>query len=156
MFIYAKSRHGMGICGSWFPSESCQSVFTLVLEEPLLVTRVIYFFAYSNFLFPAKTKSMPSVLFSLPWAVVIFKPDSTTLFMKPFSPMVTLQSTVFWSELIWAEFIPNACLLPITNITSTRNDGKNYSVVKNCIWSKMESSHTDSNFVCFGRKVLEF
>lgn len=41
MFIYAKSRHGMGMHGSRFPSESCQSLFNLVLEEPLLVTTVI-------------------------------------------------------------------------------------------------------------------
>lgn len=41
MFVYAKSRRGMGIHRSRFPSESCQSLFTLVLEEPLLVTTVI-------------------------------------------------------------------------------------------------------------------
>lgn len=40
-FIYAKSRHVMGMHGSRFPCQSCQSLFNLVLEEPLLVTTVI-------------------------------------------------------------------------------------------------------------------
>lgn len=39
---------------------------------------------------------MPSALFSVPQAVITLKLDSTTLFMKPFSPIVMLNSTALF------------------------------------------------------------